>query len=157
MWIIHNMPSEHFCAHAGVSPVGMDPAPPPRSLSWGKPRSGVPLQYFTRCHKGVSLFQNIALTSKLQERRLTIAESRPSFTVFSMVEATMATRSRTSWFRLIPLNYLIRKNIMGNGDLKQSHNQANFIQVLLEDVATRHFVQCLHFQNDKTRGQNKWN
>lgn len=46
---------------------------------------------------------------------------------------------------------------MENGDLKQLCNQADFILVLSEDVATRHFVHCVRFQNDETRGQNKWN
>lgn len=86
------------------------------------------------------------------------AEIGPSPTVFSKTGATLEQgRLRTSSFEYILLNYLIRKKIMENGDLKQLCNQANFMLVLSEDVATRHCVHCVHFQNDETRGQNKWN
>jgi len=66
-------------------------------------------------------------------------------------------RLRTSWFGYTSLNYLIRKNIVDNEDLKQLYNQANFTLVLSEDVAIRLFMHCVHFQNDETRGQKNWN
>lgn len=44
---------------------------------------------------------------------------------------------------------------MGSRDLRESRSQGDFMPRLLEDVATRYSVHCLHFQNDEIRGQNK--